>query len=193
MNIFRTSAVAAFVVTTFAVAYAAGSAVAGWAPSLGWLIQAVIHAGELLALVALASSATTVRGLVTRIGFTAAVAGQLIFVAAEVIWPHGPDLGNVLFGVAPILTGAGLVALGVSVLRAKAWTGAGRFVPIALGVYTLVVLIPVMIGTGGPPAPTALWVIAGWDLLWCALAAGLLLRGRSAAPSRSLAEKVTVH
>jgi hypothetical protein len=192
MNTSRASAVSALLVTAFAVVYAAGSAVAGWEPALGWLIQAVIHVGELLAVVALASSARTAPSRTARIGFAAAVVGQLTFAAAEVIWPHRPDLGNVLFGVAPILTGAGLVAVGVAVLRAQVLTGPGRFLPATHGVYTLAVLIPVMSGSGGPPAPAALWTIAGWDLLWCALAASLLMRARALVPATSAAAQVTV-
>jgi hypothetical protein len=35
--------------------------------------------------------------------------------AAEVIWPSNRDLGDVLFSVSPILTGAGLVTAGVAI------------------------------------------------------------------------------
>jgi hypothetical protein len=49
-----------------------------------------------------------------------AIAGQLIITAAEVIWPSNRDLGDVLFSVSPILTGAGLVTAGVAIIRAGA-------------------------------------------------------------------------
>jgi hypothetical protein len=52
-------------------------------------------------------------------------------------------------------------------------------VPLALGRYTLLVLIPVMIGSGGPPAPLTLWTIAGLDLLWLFVAAAILSRSRT--------------
>jgi hypothetical protein len=35
-------------------------------------------------------------------------------------------------------------------------------------------MIPILIASGGPPAPAALWAICAWDLLWCATAAALL-------------------
>jgi len=192
MNNTRASAAAGLLITALAVVYAAGSAVAGWEPSLGWLIQAVIHVGELLVMVALALSTTTARSRTARWGVAAAAVGQLTITAAEVIWPHQPDLGDVLFGVAPILTGAGLAAAGIALLRTQIWTGRGRLLPATLGIYTLVVLIPVMIGSGGPPATVALWTIAGWDLLWCALAASLLTRARTGVPANLAAAKVTV-
>ncbi|HTJ38019.1 MAG TPA: hypothetical protein VL738_32695 [Dactylosporangium sp.] len=185
----RASAVAALLVTAFAVVYAAGSAVAGWEPSSGWLLQALIHLGELAAVAALALSDAAVRGRLGRAGLAVAAAGQAVMVAAEIIWPRNEDLGNALFGVGPILTGAGLIAAGVTVVRARAWSGAARFLPIGLGTYTIFVLIPVMIGSGGPPAPLALWTIAGWDAVFFALAACVLARAGSAATATP---KVTV-
>jgi hypothetical protein len=192
MNKPRASAVAALLITGFAVVYAAGSAIAGWDPSLGWLIQAIIHLGELSAVVALAFSGAGGRSRIARAGLVAAIAGQLIMAAAEVIWPSNPDLGDVLFGVSPIVTGAGLITAGVAVIRAKVWAGSFRFLPLALGLYTIVVLIPVMIGSGGPPAPLALWTIAGWDLLWCTLSASVLGIAQAALPSDPATAKVTV-
>ncbi|MGW4210385.1 hypothetical protein ACWEIJ_20520 [Lentzea sp. NPDC004789] len=168
--------VAALLITGFGVVYAGGSAIAGWQPSAGWLIQAVIHLGELSAVVALARSGAAGRGRFARLGLAAAIAGQLLLAAAELIWPGTPGLADVLFGVAPILTGAGLITAGAATIRTKAWTGSSRLLPLALGLYTVLVLIPVMIGSGGPPAPLALWTIAGWDLLWFLLAARAVSR-----------------
>jgi hypothetical protein len=192
MNTSQASAVAALLITGFAIVYAAGSAIAGWEPSSGWLLQAIIHIGELSAVVALASGGAAGRGRIARMGLGAAIAGQLIMTAAELIWPSTPDLGDVLFSVAPILTGAGLVTTGVATIRAREWAGSPRFLPLALGMYTILVLIPVMIGTGGPPAPLALCTIAGWDLLWFTLSASVLDRTRTALPSNPAPAEVTV-
>ena len=180
------SRLVALLITGFAVVYAAGSAIAGWEPSQGWLIQAIIHIGELLAVVALARSGAAGRG---RLGPALAITGQLLLAAAELIWPSTPSVADVLFGVSPILTGAGLITAGVATTRRKAWTGPSRLLPLGLGLYTILVLIPVMIGSGGPPAPLALWTIAGWDLLWFTLSA--LAVSQSAAASDATT-KVTV-
>jgi hypothetical protein len=93
------------------------------------------------------------------VGLASAIVGQLIIAAAEVIWPSNRDLGDVLFSVSPILTGAGLVTAGVAIIRAGVWARPSRFLPLTLGLYTILVLIPVMIASGGPPAPLALWTI----------------------------------
>jgi hypothetical protein len=188
----RASAIAALLITGFAIVYVVGSAIAGWEPALGWLIQAIIHIGELLAVVALAYSHAVGRIRVARAGLAAAIVGQLIIAAAEVIWPSSPDLGNVLFSVSPILTGAGLITAGVAITRPGVWAGSSRFLPLTLGLYTILVLIPVMIGSGGPPAPLALWTIGGWDLLWFVLSASVLGRTRTALPSDTATAKVTV-
>jgi hypothetical protein len=125
-------------------------------------------------------------------GLAAATVGQLTIAAAEVIWPSSPGLGDVLFSVSPILTGAGLITAGVATIRTGIWAGSSRFLPLTLGLYTILVLIPVMISSGGPPSPVALWTIAGWDLLWFALSASVLGRTRAAVPSDPATATVTV-
>jgi hypothetical protein len=62
----------------------------------------------------------------------------------------------------------------VAIIRAGVWARPSRFLPLTLGLYTILVLIPVMIASGGPPAPLALWTIGGWDMLWFVLSASLL-------------------
>ena len=166
----RPTALAALAITSLAVLYAAGSAVTGWEPGLGWLLQAVIHVGELLAVVALTLSGAAGQGRTARAGLAAAVLGQAVLAAAEVVYPRLPDLGNPLFAVGPLLTGVGLGTAGIVVVRAGRWSGWQRFTPLAVGAYVFVVLIPVLVGSGGPPAPAALWSIAGWDVLWALLA-----------------------
>jgi hypothetical protein len=155
----------ALLITAAAVPYAAGAAVTGWEPRLGWLFQALIHAGELLAVLALALSPAG-RGPAVRIGLGAALLGQATLTAAEVIWPRNAGLGDMLFTVGPLLTGVGLIVAGIAVVRGGILVGWPRFAPLAVGTYVFAVLIPVMIASGGPPAPAALWTIAAWDLLW---------------------------
>jgi hypothetical protein len=87
---------------------------------------------------------------VAWVGLASAIVGQLIITAAEVIWQSNRDLGNVLFSVSPILTGAGLVTAGVAIIRAGIWARPSRFLPLTLGLYTILVLIPVMIASARP-------------------------------------------
>jgi hypothetical protein len=174
LRLSRTTAGFALLITVIAIVYTAACAVTGWEPSLGWLVQSVIHAGELAAVVALALSGAAGPGRVARIGLGTAMLGQAVLTVAEPIWPGDPDLGDALFGVGPVLTGIGLLVAGIAVVRAGRWAGTRRFVPVAVGTYVLAVMIPVVIGSGGPPAPAALWAICGWDLLWLLLAVSVL-------------------
>jgi hypothetical protein len=60
-----------------------------------------------------------------------------------------------------------------------------RVMPIAVGAYVFVVLIPALVGSGGPPAPAALWAIAGWEVLWALTAVAALTQ--PATPDRGAA------
>ena len=142
--------------------YAAVGALTGWEPSLGWMIQPGIHVGELAAVIAVALSGAAGSGRPACIGLGAAMLGQAILVVAELVFPRDPDLGDALFGVGPVLSGAGLVVAGIAVLRARRWTDPARFAPVTVGIYTLLVLIPALVVSDGPPAPVALWTISGW-------------------------------
>jgi hypothetical protein len=179
MQASRTPALIAVPITALAVLYAVVSALTGWEPALGWLLQAVIHVGELLVVVALLRS-----GGPGRIGLYAAALGQAILAVAEVIWPHWPGVGDTMFTVGPLLTGVGLTVAGIAALRGR--EGAGRrLLPLATGIWVFIALIPSMIATGGPPSPVALAVIAVWDALWTFTALAVL---RTAASTPSAAE-----
>jgi hypothetical protein len=172
----------ALLITAAAVPYA----LVGWEPAFGWLIQSVIHVGELLVVVALIRSGVAGPGRAARTGLGAAVLGQAALAGAEVIWPHYPDLGDALFGVGPMLTGVGLVVAGVQVLRQHRSADWRRFMPIAVGGYVFAVLMPVVIGSGGPPATAALLAIAGWDVLWALTAVAVLTRPATSSRSASV-------
>ncbi|ACZ87747.1 hypothetical protein [Streptosporangium roseum] len=75
---------------------------------------------------ALALSDAGGHGRIARVGLASAIVGRLIIAAAEVIWPSNRDLGDVLFSVSPILTGAGLVTAGVAIIRAGVWARPSR-------------------------------------------------------------------
>ena len=186
----RLAAMIALIVTAIAVAYTAVAAVTGAEMSLGWLIQAIIHVGELAAVVALALSGVAGPSRAARLGLGAAMLGQAVLAVAELVWPRNPDLGNSLFGVGPVLTGLGLVVAGTALVRAGRGTGLPRLLPVIIGTYTLVALIPIMVGSGGPPAPAALWTICGWDLLWCLLAVSVLTAARWNAAGEQGAEQL---
>ncbi|MGI5131200.1 hypothetical protein ACQEVB_30655 [Pseudonocardia sp. CA-107938] len=156
------------VVTVLGVGYGL-AAIAGWAPSWGSVAQAVLHVGELAVVVALFGVIGAHR--VGRAGLAAAAVGQVVLVVAELVYPADPGLGDVLFGIAPLLSGIGMIVAGV--VAARLWHGWQRFLPLAVGIWIIVPTTPILIITGGPPAPLALAAVVVWDVLWAAT--GLLV------------------
>ena len=183
----RTAAIVCIAITACAVLYAAAVALTGWEPSLGYLAQAVIHLGELAAVIALALSSAAGNGWLARIGLGAAMLGQVLLVAAELIHPSSPDIGDQMFNVGPPLSAIGLLLAGVAVIRSRRWTSWHRFTPLVAGAYVFVVLIPVLIVSGAPPAPSAVWAIAGWEVCWMLIGISVLAVGpiTAGAPSRA--------
>jgi hypothetical protein len=170
----RAAALVCVVGTALAALYAATAAVTAWVPSYGFVVQALIHCAELAGLIGLALSGAAGAGLLGRIGLGGAGLGQVLLVAAELIYPGNPDVGDQLFAVAPLLSAVGMVLAGVAVLRAGHWTGWQRTAPLLVGLWSIVVLTPAIIVSGGPPAPVALWAIAGWELTWLLLGVAVL-------------------
>jgi hypothetical protein len=64
-----------------------------------------------------------------------------------------------------LLIGVGLILEGVAVLRARVWDGWRRWLPLALGIWVFVPLMPSM----GLPVEGAEAAMAGWMLLFAAL------------------------
>jgi hypothetical protein len=155
----------------------------GWA----YLPRGLIHLGELAAVVALALCGAAGPGGLARIGLGAAGLGQLMLAVAEVITASSPGTSDALFAIAPNLVGLGLILAGVAIIRTGRWTGWRRYVTLALGLYVFVVMTPVIIASGGPPAVAALWTLAVWEVLWALIAVSVLAETaavrRSAAPA----------
>ncbi|EXG82075.1 hypothetical protein CryarDRAFT_3213 [Cryptosporangium arvum DSM 44712] len=172
----RTTALVAVAICAIGVLYTAAMALTGAVLSFGWVIQSAIHLGEMLAVVALGRAGAAGGSRTARAGLGAAALGQAVLAAAEVIWVDSPGLGEVLFGVGPILTAVGLIGAGVVIARRWQRPAWQRFAPLALGIYIVAVMTPVLIGSGGPPAPAALWALVAWDALWETIAVSALVR-----------------
>ena len=67
-----------------------------------------------------------------------------------------------------------MILAGIAVLRTRRWGGWHRFAPLLVGLWSLLVLTPASIASGGPPAPVALWAITGWELCWVLLGVAVL-------------------
>lgn len=175
VSLVLTAVAVVYLVITITVVLSAGDgALDAWQSSSGYLLQALIHLGELAGVIALALSGAAGAGLLARIGLGAAMLGLLLLAVAELVYPTNPGIGEQIFNVAPLLSGIGLLLAGIAVLRATVWQGWHRFVPLVLGAWVFVVMAPALIVSGGPPAPVALLAIAGWDVVWVLLAVAVL-------------------
>jgi hypothetical protein len=68
-----------------------------------------------------------------------------------------------------LLNAVGMVAVGIAVLRARAWRGWTRWIPLAVGLYPFLVMFPMLIVAGRPPS----YVIGLWGMIWAVLGAGI--------------------
>ncbi len=137
------------------------------------------HLGLLAGIVALGrSGAAGARPL----GVRTAAAGMGLLTLTEIAaiaaagssYP-GPGTGilDALYAISVVAVGAGLVAAGVAVVRARVWEGNTRWLPLATGVYAFVPMMPLMVmGYLG-----ARLAITGWMLLFAALGRALAREG----------------
>lgn len=80
---------------------------------------------------------------------------------------------DALYGVSTVMIGVGLIAAGFAVLRVRLWERAQRWLPLAMGVYVFVPMLPLMFA-GFLGARLA---ITGWMLLFAALGQALAREG----------------
>lgn len=79
-----------------------------------------------------------------------------------------------VYGVLTLAIGAALVAGGIGVLRGGQWTGAKRFLPLILGIYVFVPMLPALAG----PSYLGRIALGAWLLLF-ALLGWILWRGNA--------------
>lgn len=140
---------------------------------------ALQHVGLLIGLLALGWTGALGRSTLGRVGHLVAVASMAGFAVTEIAaiaaahdTKDSPLVGllGAAYGVFSIALGAALVVEGIAVLRAKVWQGWRRWIPLALGVWVFVPMLPALAlsFTG------ARFAIAGWMLLFAALGWALL-------------------
>jgi hypothetical protein len=114
-----------------------------------------------------------------RVGTWVALAGQVALTVMELValtaadspldTGRGAVVGG-LYGVPMVLLGVGMVIAGVGAQRVGLFDGAARWLPLALGVYVFVVLMPAVFG----PMVAGRIAIGVWLLGYAAL--GLAIR-----------------
>jgi hypothetical protein len=169
----RTAALVGLVITAVGVVYTLAAAT-GFEPSWGFVLQALIHIGELAVVLAVFGAVGAQVGVLGRIGFGVAALGQVLLVVAELVFPFNGPIGEQLFNVAPLLSGLGMVLAGIAVLRSGVWRGWKRVTPLLVGAWMLVIVIPLIIVFDGPPATAPVLGLAGWDICWALAAIAVL-------------------
>jgi hypothetical protein len=171
----RPTAIVAVAVTGIATAYTLALLLGMPDPAWAYLARAIVHLGELAAVLAVAMSGAAGTGWLGRVGTGAAGLGLVLLAVAEAITFSSPDLSLTLFTIGPNLVGIGLIVVGIAVVRAGRFTGWRRYPVLALGVYVFVVMTPLIIASGGPPAPAGIVALLGWEVLWVLVAVAVLV------------------
>ena len=140
---------------------------------LGQVFFAFTQALTALGIVALVRSGIAGPGRRARVGARLAVAGFLLTIPGELVLALVADAAtdsgrasaaSSVFGIGVLLADLGLILFGVSALRAAVWPRSWAALPLALGVFQLVVVTPVALGAGFASV-AAFLVITAQDLL----------------------------
>lgn len=145
----------------------------------------LLHVAAIIALAGLAALGAVGTAWWGRLGLGLAVLGLVVLIGAEFLAPFDAATAETLFGVAPLVTGPGLVLAGVAVLQTRLWSGWRRIVPLACGAYLLVVFVPVVIATGTDVG--FLVAVTGWDLGLAALGIAVAQEASTPADARARA------
>lgn len=142
----------------------------------------VQHLGLVVVTAALAARAART-SRVAPIGAWIAVAGLVALSFTELLtmryasWDDEAAYAGLMgtaYGLSVNLVGVGLLVAGVGVVRAGAWSGWRRWVPLAIGIATFAVVTPGMFA-GFVVARLA---IGSWMLLFAALGWGMVVESR---------------
>ncbi|MCF7552398.1 hypothetical protein [Pseudonocardia sp. WMMC193] len=145
-------------------------------PDWAYLARVLVHLGELAVLLAIVGSGAAGRRGLGRAGAALAGLGLVGLAVGEATTLAAPATADLLFMISPNLVGLGMILLGVAVVLERRWTGWARVVPLALGIAVFGVLTPLIIVSGGPPAPAAVVGLLVWEVLWVACGVAALTR-----------------
>ncbi|MBG6214772.1 MULTISPECIES: hypothetical protein [unclassified Cryobacterium] len=146
--------------------------------TIAQLVFALQHVTMALLLVALMQTAAG-RSKLARGGLITAVSGLVLLTILELVAITAADamMGDPLYltitavyGIPTLIAAVGLVLGGIGILRAGVWQSGGRFLPLILGVF---VFVPVMPALAGPNwagrVAIGIWcllfAVQGW-ILW---------------------------
>ncbi len=140
------------------------------------VLYAVFHALVLVGVLGFARSGAAGTSRVARTGSALAVAGTGVLLVAELasipfradpLDAAGPSIVGGVFGLGTLLIGVGFLMAGGATMRAGAWQGWRRLVPLTAGIWTT--LLVGIAATGGLTLGVGVYGL-------CMLALGLALR-----------------
>lgn len=132
-------------------------------------VLTAMHIVLLVGVATLIGTRAAGRGVLATIAYAVVLGGLAFQAAAEAVLRISFSTGNTMFGIAVPLLAAGLILLGVAIVRAGTWRGWSRLVPFAAGLYIPVVLLPAFALSHGVSFPA----IGGWQLFFLALGAAM--------------------
>ena len=133
---------------------------------LVWLPVHALVLGGLLGLDALAVTGDSRWG---KAGLRLAIAGRVLFLAAEGVSIAVGNDDVPLLPLAAVTTALGMLTAGAAIIRARRLTGWPRYLPITVGAYPFVFMFPVLAVTGERPDLG----VTGWGLTFIGVAAAL--------------------
>ena len=151
------------------------------------LVYAAFHALVLVGVLGFARSGAAGTGRTAQAGGALAVAGTaVLFVAelasipfrAEPLSATGPSMVGALFGLGTLVTGIGFVMAGVTALKAGVWQDWRRYVPLATGIWSL--LLVGIAATSGLALGVAVYGL-------CVVLLGVAMRSRAVATTARIA------
>lgn len=152
-----------------AIAPLAVPALAPGAPPVPWLhvFLAAFHVCQIAGIAAIGLTGAV--GRAGAAGLWLAAAGAATFAVAELMMFAGGPASETAFGLGLLLTITGLAMAGGSVLRQRRWSGPGRFLPLSLGAYNVLLTLALAAGQAQLSQVVfainaALWILLGWSL-----------------------------
>lgn len=138
-------------------------------PPVTWLqvLFAVLHLCQIAGIAAIGFTGAV--GRAGMVGLWLAAGGAATFAVAELMVLISTPGSETAFGLGSLLTIVGLSIAGGSVLHQRTWDGPGRFLPLALGAYNLVLVLvlstaPAQLGIVALALNAVLWTLLGWSL-----------------------------
>lgn len=118
------------------------------------------------------------RGFWRKFSLLIPVLGSLSYLTGIISMFIGQPI-IIFFPTGALLTGLGMVIVGIQVVRTGKLGAWKRFTPLLVGLYPFVIMFPIVIITGSPSVPAILLWGVPWKIMGCTLLTELYSRKKS--------------